>query len=309
MSVLSLSEVQSTGEPNIGTKTVENIPEEPGLLSEGFSGQQKREKPLHAILDMDVTPMEICSARQILIPEFDRLKESSFGNGKSRGLTSDPCRSSVELPIGIPFIGELLPKAVPPQSLQGKRELRSEQEGNASILKVDSSKLECDNFSSNGFSNMQNSFLKEKLCMDGIRHLENKEPCFSSDSKNGKRVRCGGGGKIESDNRLCDSGKNVIILEDGERNQINKSKGVMIAFPIDNCILSDKSNSHSEDNGFPTKNECKAEKGNVISEDRNSNIQKMEENVHDGEPKNLGNAYLDECQTLPLWIKVNTQFP
>ncbi|KAI0523621.1 hypothetical protein KFK09_006017 [Dendrobium nobile] len=303
MSVLSLSEVQSAGEPTIGTKAAESILGEPSLLPEGFSRQQKMEKSSHAILDVDVTPMEICCAQQIPISEFDQFNGSHFGNGRSPGLASVPCPTSCEKALGIHVIGDLLPKIVPPPSLQGNGELRNEQEGNASILKADLPKLERGNFLSNGFSNTENSFPKEKLCIDGIRHLQNKELRFLFDSKNGKRGRCGVEGKLQSENSLFDSGKDEIILEDGKGNEINKSKGIATAFSNDSCILSDTSNSYSEDNGLQIACGEDFEKGTLTADDRNGNILKMEENVHESGHKNLGKVYLDEHQTLPLWIK------
>ncbi|XP_020591098.1 histone-lysine N-methyltransferase SUVR5 isoform X2 [Phalaenopsis equestris] len=78
----------------------------------------------------------------------------------------------------------------------------------------------------------------------------------------------------------------------------------MTAVSNDN-FLSDNSYSHSEDNGFPTKTTCTSgfEEGNFTAVGRNCNSQKIEENVHEGEPKTVGNVCLDERQTLPLWVK------
>ncbi|KAK8959131.1 Histone-lysine N-methyltransferase SUVR5 [Platanthera guangdongensis] len=172
--------------------------------------------------------------------------------------------------------------------------------------------MERKNLQSDVFSNMEANFPNENLCMVGVGNIKRKNLHFLFDSGSDKRGRCEGeGGRQESNDDLSDLGNDVIVLEDDDQNEINQCKGSMAAVSNDNCILSDTSSSHSEDYGLhrglydPTEVACIEGFGrhNLTAEHTNNNIQRMKENVQDVDPKSLANVYLDEHQTLPLWVK------
>lgn len=159
-----------------------------------------------------------------------------------------------------------------------------------------------------GFSNVEANFSNERLCMDGVGHLQKTKFHFLFDSENGKRVRCEGGGRLEPKNSLCGSDKDAILLEDVEGNEIIKIKSSMTAVSSDNCFSSDTSNSRSDDGiysnfNYPIEIACRDDfgNGNLITEDKNNNILKVKENFQEGKSKILGNV--DEDQILPLWVK------
>ncbi|KAG0488999.1 hypothetical protein HPP92_007810 [Vanilla planifolia] len=312
--IYTLQKVHYAGTPSKGSKISGGLSWEAKLLQRGSPMQQTMEKQSRAIFDIEAAPSELDCSQQVLVPESDQFHEGHGGSESLRRHASDVYLSSSTLPLGLQA-GEPLPKISSSQTMQGHSYVKNDGEKHAGFMKAVSTDFE-GHMLSNDLSTMDTTFLKDPCISEEVR-FENKGLNLFSNFEDVRRVRYMGkqSGRIELSNDLH-------TLKDGLSDGLNEVEGSMVEFSNDNCSMSDASKSHDEDyefneNSNPKVIACSSacfEKGNIPIGEQNSQLivpkddmllsmQNMKENDQECESKSSANVFLDEYQTLPLWVK------